>query len=111
MSWIPENTSLIGETVELLPFDPKHFEALEPLAAEQRIWEFLAVDMSTPEKRFAAFSTALLEREKGTQFPFVVYHKKDKKLVGCTRLMNIEEPHRSWRSAGPGTTRITGLLL
>jgi RimJ/RimL family protein N-acetyltransferase len=94
MNWINANTILKGEIVELIPLQEKHFVELELLAREKRIWEFLPIDMSTSEKCIHAFANALIERENGTQFPFVIFHKQEKKIIGSTRLMNIEPVHK-----------------
>lgn len=37
--------------------------------------------MSTDDKRLIAFARALEERDKGNQFPFVVFHQKEKKSL------------------------------
>jgi len=94
MTWIKSDIILNGALVTLLPLEEKHFKALEILATDQKIWEFIPVDMRTPEKRLHAFANALLEREKGSQFAFVIFNKQESKIIGSTRLMNIEENHR-----------------
>ena len=50
--------------------------------------------MDTRQSALNIFKEAIAEREKGTQFPFVIFHKVQKKLIGSTRLMSIEQPHR-----------------
>ncbi|MBK9727028.1 MAG: GNAT family N-acetyltransferase [Saprospiraceae bacterium] len=94
MSWINPNTILKGELVELIPLEEKHFAELEILAREKSIWEFLPVDMSNRERCMAAFRNAISEREKGAQFPFVIFLNNENKIIGSTRLMNIEKAHR-----------------
>lgn len=94
MNWIKPSTILKGELIELIPLEEKHFAELESLAREKKIWEFLPTDMSTTEKRYQAFVKALVERDKGTQFPFVLFHQKENKIIGSTRLMNIESAHK-----------------
>lgn len=94
MNWIPENTSLIGTYVELLPLEEKHFDELSLLSNDARIWEFTSADMSTSEKRKATFGEALKLKATGNQHPFVIYHKIEKKLIGATRLMDLHPEHR-----------------
>ena len=94
MNWIKEGTTLRGEIVDLLPLSEQHFDELESLARDHRIWEFISVDMSSPEKCRVTFIQALKEREKGTQFPFVIYHKNEKRIIGCTRLMEMVPEHK-----------------
>ncbi len=94
MNWIQPNTTLIGEMVELYPMEERHFAQLEILAQEKRIWEFIPADMNSKDKCMKAFNNALMEREKGTQFPFVIFYEPHQKIIGSTRLMNIEVPHK-----------------
>ena len=94
MNWIESTGTLQGEMVALIPLLEEHFAELEILAREKRIWEFIPIDMSTSEKCFKVFANAIIEREKGTQFPFVIFHKQEKRLIGSTRLMEIYPEHR-----------------
>jgi RimJ/RimL family protein N-acetyltransferase len=94
MSWINSNTILNGKLVALIPLETNHFEELELLARDTRIWEFIPADMSSSEKCLKAFQTAFDNREKGTEFPFVIYSKTENKLIGSTRLMEIVPLHR-----------------
>lgn len=92
-NWINDHTKLTGETVELLPLDIKHFETLCTLAKDVRIWEFLSVDGSNPLKLKEALTNAILEKEKGNQYPFVIFHKQDQKIIGSTRFLDIQPQH------------------
>lgn len=94
MNWIDENTILKSETVILLPLTEAYFGALDKLAEDKRIWEFILADMSTSEKRMEVFAKALIEREQQTQYPFVIMHKQRNEVVGCTRLMEIFPKHK-----------------
>ncbi|MCW3121285.1 MAG: N-acetyltransferase [Flavipsychrobacter sp.] len=93
MNTIEKGTILSGDLVELRPLDESHFDELDMLAENKRIWEFCPVDMSDSTKRRRVFSQALVEQERGTQFPFVIFHKKDNRLIGSTRLMDIQAQH------------------
>ncbi|MFZ4798034.1 MAG: GNAT family N-acetyltransferase [Bacteroidia bacterium] len=93
MNWIDGNTTLVGGYIKLVPMDEIHFEDLTFIGNETKIWEFIPTDMSSKEKRFQTFLNAMIEREKGAQFPFIVYHQHDNKIIGSTRLMNIEPKH------------------
>ena len=94
MNWIKDNTLLEGTLVELLPLEEQHFDELALLATEPSIWQFIPVDMSSREKCLASFSKALIAKEKANEFPFVIFHKKDRKLVGSTRLMDISSENK-----------------
>lgn len=94
MNWMKNKIVLKGELVELIPLQEEHFEQLELLARERKIWEFIPINMNTKEKCLQELKKAIIEHENGTQFPFVIYHKQENKLIGSTRLMNIEIAHR-----------------
>ena len=94
MSWIQSDIILNGEFVKLFPLETKHFDELVELAMEQRTWEFIPNKMDTKEKCIIQFKQALIDKENGSQFPFVIYHLKEQKLIGSTRLMNIEAMHK-----------------
>ncbi len=92
--WIKYPTTLTGQTVDLLPLEKEHFAELETLARDKRIWEFYTFDGSDPIKFSSVLSSALIERAKGNQFPFVIRHKTDNKIIGSTRFLDIQPIHK-----------------
>lgn len=93
-NWIKYPTILTGQSVDLIPLDTEHFAALEALAKDKRIWEFYAFDGSNSERFLGILTDALNEREKGTQFPFVIFHKPGNKIIGSTRFLDIQASHK-----------------
>lgn len=93
-TWIHYPTTLTGQTVNLVSLDKAHFTALEVLAQDKRIWEFYPYDASNPNTFLNVFTTAIDERKKGNQFPFVIFHKKENKIVGSTRYLDIQPAHK-----------------
>jgi len=89
-SWIKSNTTLSGETVNLVPLEKKHFSELEQLAGDKRIWEHYVLDGSDPKTILTALEIAVTEKENGTQFPFVIQQRSDYKIVGSTRFLDIQ---------------------
>lgn len=94
MFHIPANTTLTGNIVQLLPMQPQHFNELDALAKDARIWQHYVFDGTNSANFRAALQAGLTEKEKGTQFPFVIYHTEDKKLIGGTRYLDIQPAHR-----------------
>jgi RimJ/RimL family protein N-acetyltransferase len=94
MNWIPNGTRLNGETVELIPLDQSHIEELVVLSKEKRIFEFYSYDFGKEEKFREVMQMAFIERDNGRQYPFVIYHKAEKKIIGSTRLMEIVPEHK-----------------
>ena len=72
---------LSSETVELRPMNESHFAELESIAADKRIWQFYTLDGSKSERIREALESALEEKQKGTQFPFVIFHKQPVKSI------------------------------
>jgi RimJ/RimL family protein N-acetyltransferase len=94
MFHIPANTTLTGSIVQLLPMLPQHFDELTALAKDARIWQHYVFDGTNSANFNAALQAGLAEKEKGAQFPFVIYHVADKKLIGGTRYLDIQPAHR-----------------
>ena len=87
--WINHPTILTGETVELLPLEKEHFEELFLAASDKKLWELIPADCSNRQTFDKAYNFALTEREKGNQYPFVIFHKATKEIIGSTRFFEI----------------------
>lgn len=92
--WIKNPLTLAGQIVELRSFEDAHLPALAALAQDKRIWEFYAYDPSDPEKFKTVFRSAMSDLEKGTQFPFSIFHKGEQRIIGSTRFMDIQPNHK-----------------
>lgn len=88
-NWINDPTTLTGQTVDLVPLEVKHFKELEQLAKDKKIWEFYPSDYSDAVTFLNKYNLALTEREKGNEYPFVIFHKKENKIIGSTRYLDI----------------------
>src|SRR5215210_7073037 len=93
-NWVSYPTTLRGETVDLLSLDKNHFSELEALAKNKRIWEFYPYDGSDPDTFLDIFNSAIIERDRGNQFPFVIFHKQENKIIGSTRFLDIQPKHK-----------------
>jgi RimJ/RimL family protein N-acetyltransferase len=92
--WISFPTTLTGQTVDLFSLNKEHFTDLETLAKDKRIWEFYTYDGSDSNTFLNIFISTINEREKGNQFPFVIFHKQENKIIGSTRFLDIQANHR-----------------
>ncbi len=99
-NWLPHPINLIGTLVELRPLEEKDFSELEAMASDPRIWEFYSFDGSRPGKITQVLQSALTEKEKGNQYPFSIFHKKDQRLIGSTRFMDVHPEHRKLEIGG-----------
>lgn len=92
--WIRNRLTLTGQVVELRSFEEAHLPALAELARDKRIWEFYAYDPSDTDKFNTVFRSAMSDLEKGTQFPFSIFHKEEQRIIGSTRFMDIQPNHK-----------------
>ena len=93
-NWITYPLTLSGQTVDLLSLNEEHFPVLESLAKDKRIWEFYAFDGSDPNTFAKVLSSAILDREKGSQFPYVIFHKSENRIIGSTRFLDLQPIHK-----------------
>lgn len=93
-NWIKNSTHLKGEMVDLIPLNQTHFKELEFLAKDKRIWEFYPLDGSHSETLLTSLAAALIDRDIGSQLPFVIFHKTENTIIGSTRYMDIQPKHR-----------------
>ncbi|MBA3673829.1 MAG: GNAT family N-acetyltransferase [Chitinophagaceae bacterium] len=93
-NWIIHPTILTGQTVDLLPLQKEHFEELCLAATDKELWKHTPKDCSDKEIFENVYSASLIEREKGNEYPFVIYHKPTKKIIGSTRFFEIFPEHR-----------------
>lgn len=83
-----------GDSVQLALLTKDHFPDLLTLAEDKRIWEFYVFD-GTDKSRFnEILEVALLEKNRGTQVPFVIIHKENNKIIGSTRFIDINVAHK-----------------
>lgn len=94
MNWIPISTRLCGVMVELHPMDDSHVEELAAVGDDARIWVHYTNSMSTQEQRAEAFRAAIVACERGDEFPFVVVARGSGRIIGSTRLLNLNKTGR-----------------
>jgi RimJ/RimL family protein N-acetyltransferase len=88
-NWIQHPTILTGTTVDLIPLQKEHFDELFLAASDKDLWKLVPIDCSDRQKFDTAYNFALEEREKGRQYPFTIYHKATKRIIGSTRFFEI----------------------
>jgi N-acetyltransferase len=90
-----EKITLEGITVKLVPMESIQLDGLWGAGQDQSIWEFTSSKVRNKDEMKKVIETAMAEREKGTQLPFTVLDKKNGKIVGSSRFLDISETHRS----------------
>ena len=93
MNWIDGDIIPDGPTVQLQPLKEDHFEELVNLGNDKAIWQHIPVAMNTQFDRLQALISGMVEKGKGTQFPFAILHKASGRLIGSTRFMDMHQQH------------------
>ena len=93
-----EPVTLEGHHVRLDPMAPERADALAAAlgtaAADGRMWESKVTTIPRPDEMRAYVDQALAELDRGVSLPFVTVDRTSGRVVGSTRYMNIEAPHR-----------------
>jgi RimJ/RimL family protein N-acetyltransferase len=92
--WPPRPALLEGDAVRLEPLATGHAPELAEAAADGRLWELWFTIVPTPEAMPAWIESALALQAAGRALPFAVRRRRDGRLVGSTRYMNVEESQR-----------------
>ena len=90
-----EDLTLDGDTVLLLPLEKEQLDGLWKAADSKEIWEFTSSKINSKEDMHVMIEKAIIEREKGSQVPFVVIDKKKGTIIGSTRFLDISEIHKT----------------
>jgi len=90
--------TLEGRHVRLEPMTSECADAVAAAlgiaAADGSMWESKVTAIPRPEEARAYVDLALAELDRGVSVPFVTIDRASGKVVGSTRYMNIEAPHR-----------------
>jgi len=87
-----ERVTLDGRFVRLEPLEERHREAVRPAAQNAEIFTHMTPASGTMFDPY--FDNALRRTTDGHELGFVVWHKAERRAVGMTRYLNIEEAHR-----------------
>lgn len=94
MNWIQHPVVLEGKMVRLVPLEHAHFDALVELGRQEKIWEFISVNMAEGDRLLQHLKSAVLKRSTGEQYPFTVIDVRQNKIIGSTLLHSIYPEHR-----------------
>jgi len=86
---------LEGAQVRLEPLMREHLSALEQIAFDSRIWRFMNARVETTRDLEAWLEAALKVAETGTQLPWVTVLKRENRVVGSTRFIDLDMQHRT----------------
>lgn len=93
--WIKHPLILVGEKVKLVPLSAQYFDELIRLSNDEIIWTYMPVKGTDKDRLLAALNEAIIKRDNGEQYPFVVINKATEKVMGSTRYLHLNEEHRN----------------
>jgi RimJ/RimL family protein N-acetyltransferase len=102
-----EPLTLEGRFIRLLPLAATHAQALFDIGRDEDIWRFMPYGRMDSLADMEAWVALLLKHQaRGSDMPFVVFHRGQARVVGATRFMNADAPNRAieiggtWYAAG-----------
>ena len=94
LPWPPRPTVLEGEHVRLEPLAPSHAAALVEAIADGGLDALWYTIVPAPAAVPGWIETARAQQAAGRALPFAVVRRRDGRVVGSTRYMNVEESQR-----------------
>jgi RimJ/RimL family protein N-acetyltransferase len=94
-NWIEHPLRLEGERVHLIPLEDEYFDSLVDSSQEESIWTFMPIDGTDKMRLGDLLKQAILKREKGEQYPFVVLDRFTKRVIGSTSYLKLNEEFKS----------------
>ncbi len=85
---------LTGARAQLIPMDPSHVGALYEAGRSPEIWPYMPMSVHRADDMQRLVREALVARQRGTEFPFVIVDQERTRVVGSTRFLEITPAHR-----------------
>ncbi len=85
-----EDIALENDFVKLIPLSLDNYRQLISIALQPKLLQFSPSDIESEVSLKNYVTTALDQKAARTSIPFLVYSKRHKAAVGCTRYMNID---------------------
>jgi RimJ/RimL family protein N-acetyltransferase len=73
----------------------EHLPGLEKIAFGERIWRYMTTRVETPKDLEAWLEAALKVAATGTQLPWVTVLKRENRVVGSTRFIDLDRHNRT----------------
>jgi N-acetyltransferase len=86
--------TLTGAHVHLAPLSHDHVPALCEVGLDPELWRWVPSNVDTIDGMHAFVTEALIERDAGRAIPFVQIDAAVGRIIGSTRLANIDRLHR-----------------
>lgn len=89
-----EPIQLHGNTVSLRQMTMDDIEGIYECCQDERIWAHLPITLTTKENVQTYVEQALVNKEKGMEYPFVIVLRETNKIIGSTRFLDISTEHK-----------------
>ena len=103
VAWPPplEPLTLEGRFIRLLPLAAADAQALFDIGRDENIWPFMPYGRMDSLADMEAWVALLLKHQaRGSDIPFVVFHRGQARVVGATRFTNAAAPNRAIEIGG-----------
>jgi RimJ/RimL family protein N-acetyltransferase len=92
-NWL-EGIRLAGAKVELMPLEPSHRDGLLKAASDGKLWDLWFTQVPSGKTIDDYINQAMEEKDKGKAYPFTILDRERNHIIGSTRYLNIEQPHK-----------------
>ncbi|WP_057762729.1 GNAT family N-acetyltransferase [Cytobacillus praedii] len=92
---IDTDVILHGNTISLIPLEIVHNEELFEALKNPEVWKYTWREVHSIEDMNEIISTAIHNKKEGTQIPFIIKSKATGKIVGSTRIGDIDIVNRN----------------
>jgi RimJ/RimL family protein N-acetyltransferase len=92
---ISTNGILEGQTIHLVPMEGSHKTELSHVLMSPEIWEFTWRTINSFEEIDHVLTNALENKSKGSQIPFTIVERASGKIIGTTRIGDIDLINRN----------------
>ena len=75
--------------IVMVPFSSAYKESLKEIVFDKSIWTYMGFSIQTEDELERYVQSALLEKQEGKSYPFIILDKESECVVGSTRLGNI----------------------
>lgn len=92
---IDTDVILLGDTISLIPLEMVHNEELFEALKDPDVWRYTWREVDSIEDINEIISAAIHNKKAGTQIPFIIKSNATGKVVGSTRIGDIDIVNRN----------------
>lgn len=90
-----KNYILENETVKLVPLNEIHFDDLRAISSDEKVWTYF-IEKGLGQGEIIKYClSAMGQRSKEEEYPFVIFDKRSNKYAGMTRMYNYDRKLRT----------------